>query len=416
MYALTREGEEYLRDGLPEVRLVREVLAGNTSMRELQRLPYFTIGLMWAKKNGWVSVRNGEISVEPKAKSPKYEVEAALLDVKKGGDAAPRIIGTLLSRRLVEERRESPAMKEREILQLTPDIIKSGSWKRVPFKRYDVSLGMPETSYGRKHILRMAIDRIARVLVEMGFKEMEGPIADAEFYVYDCLFTPQDHPARTAWDQFSLSRPKAIKTLPEDAVRRVRAAHEHGGDTGSRGWRYAWDKEVAKRMMLRGHTTSVTARYLLEHNSPPNRYFSIDKIFRNDSLDRTHLLEFYQIEGWVMDDHLTVRDLMGTFGEFYRKLGIRDIRFKPTYNPYTEPSFEIYGRHPKLGKWLEIGNSGMFRDEMLGALGVKSDVMAWGLGLERTIMLLHNYDDIRNLHGTLCDLDFLRGVPMIWEY
>ncbi len=416
MYALTREGEEYLKNGLPEVRLVKEVLSGRTSMKELQRLPYFTIGLMWAKKNGWVTVSGGEIRAEAGAKSVKSDIEAVLADVERGREVSAKLAEPLLSRKLVEERRESPIINDGEILQLTPDIIRSGAWERVPFKRYDVSLRMPEISYGRKHVLRMAIDRISRVLVEMGFKEMEGPIADAEFYVYDCLFTPQDHPARTAWDQFSLSKPKTIRKLPADVVRRVKAAHEHGGGTGSKGWGYSWDKDIAMRMMLRGHTTSVTARYLLEHNSPPNRYFSIDKIFRNDSLDKTHLLEFYQIEGWVMDGHLTVRDLMGTFGEFYRKLGIRDIKFKPTYNPYTEPSFEIYGRHPKLGRWLEIGNSGMFRDEMLRALGVKSDVMAWGLGLERTIMLLNNYDDIRNLHGTLCDLDFLREVPIVWEY
>lgn len=168
--------------------------------------------------------------------------------------------------------------------------------------------------------------------------------------------------------------------------------------------------------MLRGHTTSVTAHYLADHKEPPNRFFSIDRVFRNDSIDRTHLLEFYQIEGWVMDDSLTVRDLMGTFGEFYRKIGIRDVRFKPTFNPYTEPSFEIYGRHPKLGRWLEIGNSGMFREEMLKPFGVKANVMAWGLALERTLMLLYNYDDIRNLHGTLCDIDFLREAPAIWGY
>lgn len=416
MYVLTKEGEEYLKEGLPEARLIGEVLSGKTSMKELQRLPYFTIGFMWAKKNGWIKVSGGEISAENKAKSAKSEVETALADVKRGKDISPKIAGMLLSRKLVEERREAPAFMEKEILQLTPEIIRSGAWEKVPFKRYDVSLEVQDISYGKKHVLRMALDRIARVLVEMGFKEMEGTMADAEFYVYDCLFTPQDHPARTAWDQFSLEKPRMIKTLPEETVKRVKAAHEHGGETGSKGWGYTWDREVARRMMLRGHTTSVTVRYLMEHRKPPNRYFSIDKIFRNDSLDRTHLIEFYQVEGWVMDDGLTIRDLMGTFREFYRKIGIADIRFKPTFNPYTEPSFEIYGRHPKLGRWLEIGNSGMFRDEMLEALGIDSKVMAWGLGLERTIMLLYNYEDIRNLHGTLCDLDFLRKVPMIWEY
>lgn len=385
-------------------------------MKELQKLPYFTIGFMWAKKNGWITVSGGEIKAEAKAGSAKHELEAALAGLDKGKEVSPKLIDTLLSRKLIEERREIPAHNEREILQLTPEIIKSGVWERVPFKKYDVSLQTPDIYYGRKHILRMALDRISRVLIEMGFKEMEGPIADAEFYVYDCLFTPQDHPARTQWDQFSLSKPKMVKSLPDGVVAKVKAAHENGGETGSKGWGYKWDRDVARRMVLRGHTTSVTVHYLMEHRAPPNRFFSIDKVFRNDSIDRTHLLEFYQIEGWVMDDGLTVRDLMGTFGEFYRKIGISDIRFKPTFNPYTEPSFEIYGKHPKLGRWLEIGNSGMFREEMLKPFGIDTRVIAWGLALERTLMLLYNYDDIRNLHGTLCDLDFLRGAPVIWKY
>jgi len=147
---------------------------------------------------------------------------------------------------------------------------------------------------------------------------------------------------------------------------------------------------------------------------PPQRYFSVEKVYRNDTLDATHLLEFFQIEGWVMAEDLSVRDLMGTFTEFYGHFGIEDIRFKPHYNPYTEPSFELFGTHPRTGEVIEIGNSGIFRPEVLNPLGVDADVMAWGLALERLLMLTHGFEDIRDVHGTLADIDFLRETEVVY--
>jgi Phenylalanyl-tRNA synthetase alpha subunit len=147
---------------------------------------------------------------------------------------------------------------------------------------------------------------------------------------------------------------------------------------------------------------------------PPQRYFSVEKVYRNDTLDATHLLEFFQIEGWVMAEELSVRELMGTFVEFYEQFGITDIQFKPHYNPYTEPSFELFGQHPKTGELIEIGNSGMFRTEVLDPLGIECDVMAWGLALERLAMLTTGAEDIRDLHGTLADLEFLRNAEVTY--
>lgn len=418
-YQLTKEGEEYLEKGLPEMRLLREVAEGRNQVKDLQKLPYFSIGFMWVKKNGWISIKEGRMELTESGKhalGAKYGIEAALKSVKDGEPIDSDSERILLSRKLVEEVKERFEFREKEIAQLTPEIIKSGVWRSLPFRKYDVTLTVPEEYAGRKHILRMGIDTIKRVLVEMGFKEMEGTMIDAEFFVNDCLFMPQDHPARTHWDQFSLKSPKLIKNLPQQLVKNVKEVHENGGKTGSIGWGGKWSEDIARKLVLRGHTTSLTVHYLMNYKNPPQRFFSVDKVFRNDTIDRTHLLEFYQIEGWVMDNNLTIRDLMGTFREFYGKLGIKDLKFKPVFNPYTEPSFEIFGKHPKLGKWLEIGNSGMFREEMLQPLGIGADVIAWGLALERTLMLLYNYDDIRNLHGTLCDIDFLRKVPVLWKY
>jgi phenylalanyl-tRNA synthetase alpha chain len=228
---------------------------------------------------------------------------------------------------------------------------------------------------------------------------------------------PQDHPARTHWDQFALETPDQVQEIPDELVERIRSAHREGvGDDGE-GYHSPWDIETAKSLDLRGHTTSLSMRYLSGHQvgdlEPPQRYFSVEKVYRNDTLDPTHLLEFFQIEGWVMAEDLSVRDLFGTFTEFYATFGITDLEFKPHYNPYTEPSFELFGTHPETGEIVEVGNSGIFRDEVTEPLGVDADVMAWGLSLERLLMLIYGFEDIRDVHGTLCDLELLRDVEVM---
>lgn len=131
---------------------------------------------------------------------------------------------------------------------------------------------------------------------------------------------------------------------------------------------------------------------ILQGEFKPVKYFSIDKVYRNETLDATHLAEFHQVEGVIADYNLTLGDLIGTLYEFFSKLGITQLQFKPAYNPYTEPSMEIFCYHNGLEKWIEIGNSGMFRPEMLLPMNIPSDVnvIAWGLSLER---YANKYDD-----------------------
>ena len=301
--------------------------------------------------------------------------------------------------------------------RLTPELLTSGEWQDVEFTEYNVAADAPSVEGGRKHILRQTADRVKDVLVGMGFQEMEGPHADADFWINDCLFMPQDHPARTHWDRFALDVPP-IQELPDQLVDRVESAHREGvGDDGE-GYHSPWSREFAEAVALRGHTTSLSMRYLSgfagANIEPPQRYFSVEKVYRNDTLDPTHLLEFFQIEGWVLAEDLSVRDLMGTFEEFYKQFGITDIQFKPHYNPYTEPSFELFGTHPTTGELVEIGNSGMFRPEVLEPLGIEADVMAWGLALERLLMLMYGFEDIRDVHGTLCDLELLRETEVVY--
>jgi len=452
--ALTDEGRQYAEAELPEVRLyeaAREAGADDQPVA-LGRLlgdagldgDAVDIALANFARKDYGAVESGEVSADPDA-DPAADAERAVIETLAAGEAADSadaadldadadVLDQLERRGLVEreerttrsvrvsDRGVTALMEGVEVAErvdeLTPELITSGEWKDVEFAEYNVEADAGAFRGGKEHILRQTANRVKDVLVGMGFSEMEGPHADAQFWINDCLFMPQDHPARTHWDQFALDAPREIQELPEDLVERVRSAHREGVGEDGDGYHSPWDIQTAKSLDLRGHTTSLSMRYLSGHQvgelDPPKRFFSVEKVYRNDTLDPTHLLEFFQIEGWVMAEALSVRDLFGTFTEFYEQFGITDLEFKPHYNPYTEPSFELFGTHPETGEMVEVGNSGIFRDEVLRPLGVESDVMAWGLSLERLLMLMYGFEDIRDVHGTLCDLQLLRDVEVVY--
>jgi phenylalanyl-tRNA synthetase alpha chain len=442
---LTPEGDRYREAGLPELRLLRAAVdAGAVEERvPMGRLvgeadlegQEVDIALSNFARKGYGEIESGAVRV--RNADPGGDEERAALETLATGDGevAPEVLEALERRNLA--RREERTVRTVELTedgvtammeglevadtvgQVTPELLTSGEWRDVEFGAYNVEADAETVEGGREHILRQTANRVKDVLVGMGFSEMAGPHVDSEFWINDCLFMPQDHPARTHWDQFVLSAPDSVDAdaLPADLVERVAAAHREGvGDDGE-GYHSPWSEDVARGLDLRGHTTSLSMRYLSGYAQgelePPQRWFSVEKVYRNDTLDATHLLEFFQIEGWVMAEDLSVRDLMGTFTEFYEQFGITDVEFKPHYNPYTEPSFELFGRHPETGEVVEIGNSGVFRPEVLEPLGVDCDVIAWGLSLERLLMLMYGFEDIRDVHGTLCDLDLLRSVEVV---
>ena len=448
---LTDEAREYLEGGLPEVRLYRAAIdAGGddepVSMGQLIGAsglegPEVDIALSNFARKGYGEIDAGAVAADPSA-DPETDPEAAALDALVADDDADDVAGDdTIDADLLEqlERRELLVQSERTVRtvtltdaavtalmegieaaetvdRLTPELLTSGEWQDVEFSEYNVAADAPSVEGGRTHILRQTADRVKDVLVGMGFQEMDGPHADADFWINDCLFMPQDHPARTHWDRFALDVPP-IQNLPDDLVERVESAHREGVGPDGDGYHSPWDRSFAEAVALRGHTTSLSMRYLSgfagANIEPPQRYFSVEKVYRNDTLDPTHLLEFFQIEGWVLAEDLSVRDLMGTFEEFYAQFGITDLEFKPHYNPYTEPSFELFGEHPTTGEIVEIGNSGLFRPEVLEPLGIEADVMAWGLALERLLMLMYGFEDIRDVHGTLCDLELLRETEVL---
>ena len=131
----------------------------------------------------------------------------------------------------------------------------------------------------------------------------------------------------------------------------------------------------------------------------PKKYFSLGKCFRNESLDWSHLFEFYQTDCIVVDEHANLKHLFGYLKQFFIKMGFEKVRFRPAHFPYTEPSVEVDVYHPKHKTWIELGGAGIFRPEVVVPLiGFDVPVLAWGLGFPRIIADYYKINDIRNLY------------------
>jgi phenylalanyl-tRNA synthetase alpha chain len=429
MYRLTKEGEEYLKYGLPEKQLLKLLMKEKKSLNEIS-ISRKEIAIGWAKKNGWIRIVDGLAEITDSGKEAtkrKSEVERALEEVKKSGTTKPELIKILLRRRLIEEykpvvekksifrrlieffiRKRGKKIKLKEIDQLTPELIKTGEWKNIPFKRYDVNAPAPRIYPGKKQPYIQFIEDLKEKLIGLGFQEMKGHLIETSFLNCDALFIPQDHPAKSLHDIFYLKNPSRGKLPDENLVAKVKATHEGGWVTDSSGWGGSWKKEEAEKLVLRSHTTAVSARMLYENGDKPAKFFTIDRNFRPDVIDAKHLIEFYQCEGIVIGENLTFRHLLGFLKEIANAIGIKEIKFKPGYFPYTEPSVEGFVKHPTLG-WIECLPAGMIRPEVLKPLGLeKSQVLAWGIGIDRLAMVKLGVNDIRMLFTN--DLDWLRNT------
>ncbi len=434
------------RRPLPERKALRVLLRakGRMPVPKLQVAAKFddaelAIALGWLRRKGWASVekgKEGSVLVATEAgraasdtRTPDEELLARLAKGELSEDAVdPKLLRDLKSRQdLVREReavrREialTPAGEKvvagslelkPEATLLTTDLLRDGKWRGVDFRRYDTKAFAPSVWPGKRHVLSAYLEKIRRIFLDMGFTEIDGDYVQSAFWNYDALFQPQDHPARDALDSFYLAKPRTVPLPDEAVVRRVAEAHENGGGTGSTGWRYPWQRSEAERALLRSHTTAITVHWLADHPTPPQKAFIIGRNFRRDAIDWKHLPEFHQIEGVVMEEGANLAGLLGTIEEFYTRLGFTRVKFRPGYFPYTEPSMEPEGQLPD-GRWMELGGSGVFRPEVTQPLGIRTPVLAWGLGLERVIMALEGIPDIRQLY--LSDLDWLRDHRAIF--
>lgn len=413
-WILTQKGKD-LDGRLPGVQLAEYILKGTTNWARLQASlgPSFSLSFGALRREAAVDVmgqgNEARLNVLKPGVLRDYEnrqkVFVAVIHNSPVDSVDEHYLGWLEDQGLITQKVEPdyrltilPALKTLElkpvVTAITSELLLSGQWQQVDLKPYDIHTDVRDVPYGRPTILTRCIQRIRDIFLNMGFDEMSGYIVESAFWNFDVLFTPQDHPARDMQDTFYLSNPQTVP-LPDDPalVNGVQQVHEanYGGE---------WTETEASRAILRAHTTTSTARRLYQIKGQNGKYFSIDKVFRNENVDRTHLAEFHQIEGVVVGELLSVRTLMGYLTYFYQRLGFKDLKFKPTYNPYTEPSLEVLAYYPPSDRYIEVGNSGLFRQEMLAPLdcGDKSTV-AWGLGLERIAMLLYGVEKLSELVG-----------------
>lgn len=382
---------------------------------------------MQAFKLKWVALKDGLLvrlvpSITDKTMEDLLAVQA------QGAHPDAELLKTLKKRKLVDLERtqtykvtKGPCFSlnlSKLATDLTGELVYDNAWSRTKFKAYNYEAMGQILQGGHLHPLLKVREEFRQIFFEMGFTEMPtNKFVESSFWNFDALFQPQLHPSRDAHDTFFLDNPRLTPALPEDYLERVRKTHVSGG-YGSIGHRSPWDEGEARKNILRTHTTAISARMLYklaqQEEFKPAKYFSIDRVYRNESVDATHLAEFHQIEGLIADRGLTLGDLIGTLQSFFAKLGLQRLRFKPAFNPYTEPSMEIFAYHDGLQRWIEIGNSGVFRPEMLRPMGFDEDVtvIAWGLSLERPTMIKYGISNIRDLIGHRVDLQMVQNSPI----
>lgn len=416
-YILTDEGIVCEEKGLPERRLI-ESLHGKVTLAELSRDPLAKIAIGWIKRKEWATFQGG--TIERKNDIPVGDDELAISLIKSENVSFSPIIRDLIKRGLVTEEEsiqysitllpagekeiESGIDLKEETGTLSREMIISGEWKNLSLRHYDINKLPKQIFPGKIHPYQRLIDEMREALLLMGFTEIAGEIVQSAFWNFDALFQPQDHPAREMQDTFYLNE---TAPLPE-GYRKVQDVHENGGGSGSTGWGGIWSKEKAQQCVLRTHTTSLSIQHLKAHPNPPVKAFCISRVYRREAIDPTHTPEFEQLEGIVMEKGLNFSNLLGFLKEFYKRMGFKDMRFRPAYFPYTEPSVEPEVYVEGLG-WVELGGAGIFRREVTLPFGIDAPVLAWGLGVSRVAMLKLGLSDLRMLYKS--DIDWIRKSP-----
>jgi len=432
-------GALYRKKGLPERRLLnllnekRIIRMEDAEKQSNLSGEEFKASLGVLKKKAFIELKNGKIFLSAKkeeisrksmeeifleslpleydslSKEKKYAMES--LKDRRGmieiiDEKITDIEVTELGKKIIG----SGANMQNLIEQITPEILKKDSlWLGKRFRRYDISLPVSKISGGKRHFVAQATDYARTLWTQMGFREMSGNLLVTSFWNFDALFTAQDHPVRDMQDTFFLDKKG---DLPEKKlIKSVKESNE-SGVAGSTGWKYQWDEEEAKKIVLRTHTTCLSSQTLAKLDSKkelPAKFFAIGKCFRNETVDWSHGFEFNQTEGIVIDKGANFRHLLGYLKSFFEKMGFEKVRFRPGYFPYTEPSVEVDVWHPEKNLWLELGGAGIFRPEVVvPLLGENIPVLAWGPGFDRIIMDYYKIKDLRDFYKN--DINQLRKM------
>jgi len=402
--SLGKNGLDSLKNGLPERRLVNLVKDGPKTFDEIRSSlqgPDFNAAIANAKKNDWISIEKMETGSKISLKQEPVQTPEELM-ISTIGEK------TISSNPLSMFPALKPLMERPDFIikheEKTKTVSLSEPGKKIDLEKLDsgaidVEAEVPHVHAARIHPLKDTINEIRETFVHLGFSEILGNLSQSSFWNFDALFTPQDHPARELQDTFYLKDLNAKQLATPAQIKNVSNAHK-------KGWRYYWDIQEARKMVLRTHTTCVTIKHLADKKPDEARIFSLGRVFRNEKLSFKHLAEFNQVEGVVVGKHITLRDLMGIQKEFYRKIGLTKVKFWPTFFPYTEPSLQSMVYNEKLGKWIELFGMGIFRPEVTKPLGITKPVLAWGGGIERIAMLKFGLDDVREFYNN--NLSWLR--------
>ena len=402
--SLGKNGLDALKNGLPERRLVNLVKDGPKTFDEIRSSlqgPDFNAAIANAKKNDWISIEKMETGSKISLKQEPVQTPEELM-ISTIGEK------TISTNPLSMFPALKPLMERPDFIiqheEKTKTVSLSEPGKKIDLEKLDsgaidVEAEVPHVHAARIHPLKDTINEIRETFVHLGFSEILGNLSQSSFWNFDALFTPQDHPARELQDTFYLKDLNAKQLATPAQIKNVSNAHK-------KGWRYYWDIQEARKMVLRTHTTCVTIKHLADKKPDEARIFSLGRVFRNEKLSFKHLAEFNQVEGVVVGKHITLRDLMGIQKEFYRKIGLTKVKFWPTFFPYTEPSLQSMVYNEKLGKWIELFGMGIFRPEVTKPLGITKPVLAWGGGIERIAMLKFGLDDVREFYNN--NLSWLR--------
>ncbi len=423
----TAKGLEYRDKELPELRLLnilkekKEVYAEDVKDKFSPEEFSIALGTLKRKNAIVISKEKGKLKLIlvkeidiPEDKVLKKIIKGEELSLEERALIPELIKRGLIKREIIKEyyvRATEEGLKVKDQLGkiefievLTRDIIVKKEWKGKEFREFDIKTPVEPYKLGKKHPYLKFLEYVRKILLSMGFEEMEGPIVLSSFWNCDALFMPQDHPSREIHDIFFLKEPRFLEDFPKELFEKVKQEH-------LKYWKF-WKDDIAKRAILRSQVTALSA-LTLRKVKIPGKYFAIERVFRPDTIDAKHFIEFRQLEGIVLDESITFRDLLGLLKELSKEvLGIEKVKFYPAYFPFTEPSVELYVKHPKLG-WIEIGGAGLFREELLRPFGIKVPVIAWGLGIDRMAMIALGIDDIRLLWAK--DINWLKEkeIPFI---